>query len=148
MGYVYFSQTAIIADDTCHSPFQCITKQILDSLKGDITTVFGNFFAYSFPGLVVWADNWFAWRSLVLLSFIICWSFLLQPVITGQIIDAFMQLRNSQKDATKEMEVRVAHAPTLSHPPLFSARAPAKPALSWPRRSFGADVVLGQDVCT
>mmetsp|Transcript_33620 Transcript_33620/g.79353 ORF Transcript_33620/g.79353 Transcript_33620/m.79353 type:complete len:948 (-) Transcript_33620:361-3204(-) len=104
MGYVYFSQTAIIADDTCHSPFQCITKQILDSLKGDITTVFGNFFAYSFPGLVVWADNWFAWRSLVLLSFIICWSFLLQPVITGQIIDAFMQLRNSQKDATKEME--------------------------------------------
>ncbi|KAJ1494559.1 hypothetical protein T484DRAFT_1765340 [Baffinella frigidus] len=90
--YCYFSQSAIYEDQTCHSPFQCVAKHVLDAIRGDITTVLGAFVAWSFPAVVVWEDMW--------------WNFLLQPLITGIIIDSFNQLRSRAADSEKAMEER------------------------------------------
>jgi hypothetical protein len=47
----------------------------------------------AWAGQTVWADSWYALRTLYVLVFLLFWAFLLQPVITGQIIDAFIKLR-------------------------------------------------------
>eukprot|EP00961_Rhodomonas_salina_P024114 324458-Rhodomonas_salina.1 len=47
----------------------------------------------------------YAVRTLMVLCFLLWWAFLLQPVIQGQIIDAFIKLRKARDDANTEMEV-------------------------------------------
>jgi len=92
--YAYFSQTAILEDESCHSLFQCVIKHVTDSFRGDITTVVGNIgFAWTFPALVIWQDSWYAWRTVYLMVTLVFWSFLLQPVMNAQIIEAFATLR-------------------------------------------------------
>lgn len=104
--YAYFSQSGIIHDDTCHSPFQCIIKHILDSFRADITTVVGmSGSAWAFPATTLWADSWYALRTFYIFTFLIFWSFLLQPVLNGHIITAFVKLRKDRQNAVDEMEV-------------------------------------------
>jgi len=104
--YCYFSQTAIYEDQTCHSPFQCVAKHVLDAIRGDITTVMGAFVAWSFPAVVVWEDLWFSVRTVFIIISILWWNFLLQPLITGIIIDSFNQLRADAATSAKAMEER------------------------------------------
>ncbi len=93
-SYAFFSQTAILEDESCHSLFQCVAKHVTDSFRGDITTVIGNIgFAWTFPALVIWQDSWYAWRTIYLLVTLVFWGFLLQPVMNAQIIEAFATLR-------------------------------------------------------
>mmetsp|Transcript_17701 Transcript_17701/g.40030 ORF Transcript_17701/g.40030 Transcript_17701/m.40030 type:complete len:1724 (-) Transcript_17701:23-5194(-) len=104
LGYAYYSQSAIISDESCHSPFQCVTKFIVDSFGGDIRTVLGNFSAWAFPALDLWSDIWYSGRTLFIVTFVIFWSFLLQPVVTGQIINAFNEMRQAKDDIRKYLE--------------------------------------------
>jgi hypothetical protein len=33
MSFAYFSTTAIMLDESCHSVYQCVTKHVLDSFR-------------------------------------------------------------------------------------------------------------------
>eukprot|EP00960_Hanusia_phi_P076575 768580-Hanusia_phi.AAC.9 len=106
LGYAYMSDIAIEARESCHSPFQCVSKFVIDSFGGDLRTVVGTSSAWSFPALVVYADLWDVGRSLFILSSIIFWSFLLQPVVTGQIIDAFRKIRKVRRSTESYLKSR------------------------------------------
>jgi len=92
-SYTFYSQIAIYEDQSCHSPFQCVFKHVLDAFRGDMTTVLGQFAAWTFPPMVVWEDMWHESRTLYLLVGLVFWNMVLQPVMQGQIIDAFAEIR-------------------------------------------------------
>jgi hypothetical protein len=102
--YTYFSQTAIIEDESCHSPFQCVMKHILDGFRNDITTILGQQYNWTFPPVVIWSDLWFQYRTTFVVMTLICYNMLLQPVISGQIIDSFSQLRGIYKSTLSELQ--------------------------------------------
>ena len=102
--YTYFSQTAIIEDESCHSPFQCVIKHILDGFRGDITTIYGTFMSWTYPPVVMWEELWYQYRTTFVVMTLICYNMLLQPVIQGQIIDSFSQLRGIYKSTLSELE--------------------------------------------
>ena len=103
--YAYFSQSVIVAQELCHSPFQCVSKHILDSLTGDLTTVLGDDFGnFAYPATVFWADSWNSFKSAFVVVSIIFWVFLLQGIIQGQIIDAFAEMRNASNAASEDLE--------------------------------------------
>lgn len=83
-------------------------------MKFDLSVILGvNPFTWAFPAMTLWADSWLAWRSAFGVLFVIVWGFLLQPVVTGQIVDAFVFLRRQKEDAWAEMEVRCLTRPRL-----------------------------------
>mmetsp|Transcript_46370 Transcript_46370/g.108883 ORF Transcript_46370/g.108883 Transcript_46370/m.108883 type:complete len:1255 (-) Transcript_46370:266-4030(-) len=102
--YSYFSTTAVVEDETCHSPFQCVSKIIVDSFRGDITTVLGQFSAWAYPPMVFWSDQWYTFRTFFIFCTLIFWSLLLQPVMTGQIIDAFAEIRGKATATKNDLE--------------------------------------------
>mmetsp|Transcript_16489 Transcript_16489/g.25600 ORF Transcript_16489/g.25600 Transcript_16489/m.25600 type:complete len:401 (+) Transcript_16489:1-1203(+) len=100
--YAYFSHTVNMDQDQCHSPWQCVTKHILDSMTGDLTTVLGNDLGvWQFSPMVPWKDGWYSFRTLFVFISLIFWVFLLQGIIQGQIIDAFAAMR-SESNAKRE----------------------------------------------
>jgi len=104
-SYAYFSQTAIIEDESCHSPFQCVAKHILDGFRGDITTVIGNIgFNWTFPPFAMWQEMWYQHRTLYLVVTLVIYNMLLQPIMQGQIVDAFAELRTNYNTAKKFLE--------------------------------------------
>ena len=104
-AYTYFSQTAIIEDESCHSPFQCVIKSVLDGFRGDLTTLLGqNNHTWSFPPMAMWKDLWFQYRTTVIVISIIFYNMFLQPVYAGLILDSFTQLRNLYKACATELE--------------------------------------------
>lgn len=98
--YAFYSQTPIQEDQSCHSPFQCVTKHVLDALNHDMTTVVGNVFAFAFPPMVIWEDAWYQGRSLYIVCGLFLFNMMLQPLMQGQIIDAFAEIRD--KNSAKE----------------------------------------------
>jgi len=106
MSYAFFSTAAIETDESCHTLYQCVAKHVADALRGDITTVLGNFANFTHPALVFWADVWEAWKTLYIVVFLVWWWFLLQPIIQGQIITAFSQLLERQRSARTDMNTR------------------------------------------
>ena len=66
----------------------------------------GSFANWTHPALVFWEDSWEALKTFYIMTFLIWWAFLLQPIIQGQIIDAFSQLRNKSVSATQDLNQR------------------------------------------
>jgi hypothetical protein len=106
LSYAFFSTTAIEMDESCHSLYQCVAKHVLDSFRGDITTVLGTFTNWTFPALVFWEDSWEGWKTWYIMVFLLWWTFLLQPIIQGQIIDAFSRLRTEETSARADLDQR------------------------------------------
>ena len=107
-SYAYFSSAVIASSDLCHSPFQCVSKHVLDSMTGDLTTVLGDSGGnlWAFPAVAPWSDLWEAWRTFFVFVSIIFWVFLLQGIIQGQIIDAFAEMRAIDDAAHQDLEQR------------------------------------------
>mmetsp|Transcript_32457 Transcript_32457/g.76459 ORF Transcript_32457/g.76459 Transcript_32457/m.76459 type:complete len:428 (+) Transcript_32457:2-1285(+) len=106
-SYAYFSNIVNYEQELCHSPFQCISKHILDSLTGDLTTVLGDSLGQAyFPPLVLWVDLWHSWKSFVLFVSIVFWVLLLKGIIQGQIIDAFAEKRNNDNALREDLETK------------------------------------------
>ena len=76
--YSYFSQTAIIEDESCHTPLQCVLKHVLDTFRGDITTVLGAFANWTFAPMVLWEEVWMQYRTSVIVMTLIFYNMLLQ----------------------------------------------------------------------
>lgn len=105
MTYTYFSPTVNNDQEQCHSPWQCVTKHILDSMTGDLTTVLGtDLGVWAFSAIVPWEDLWKTWRTLFVFVSLIFWVFLLQGIIQGQIIDAFAEMRTESNQAKEDLE--------------------------------------------
>lgn len=104
-SYAYFSQTVIIDQALCHSPFQCVMIHILESLNSDVGEVFSDRDdPFAFPGVALFADYWLSWRTTFVAAAIIFWVFLLQGILQGQIIDAFAQMRNELAEKKNDLE--------------------------------------------
>ncbi|EKX35332.1 hypothetical protein GUITHDRAFT_155512, partial [Guillardia theta CCMP2712] len=59
---------------------------------------------WTYPPLVVWEDLWYQWRTIYVLVGLVFWNMLLQPVMQGQIFDAFAEIRSKATAATLELE--------------------------------------------
>jgi len=79
-------------------------KHILDGFRGDVTTVLGAFASWTFPPMVLWQETWLQYRTAFIVMTLIFYNMLLQPIMQGQIVDAFAELRARYKDAKYELE--------------------------------------------
>ena len=105
-SYTYYSQIAIVEDLSCHSPFQCVAKHVLDAIRGDLTSVLGKFTLWSFPPLVPWEDVWHESRTFYIVLSILFWNMLLQPIMQGHIIDTFAELRGQTNAIDTHLETK------------------------------------------
>ena len=102
-SYANYSQIAIHEDQSCHTLFQCVMKHIFDAFRGDMTTVLGQFGAWTFPALMPWLDIWHTGRSFFLLAGLVFWNLFLQPVMHGQIVDAFAEIRQETEAVAEHL---------------------------------------------
>lgn len=105
-SYSYYSQIAIVEDQSCHSPFQCVVKHLLDAFRGDLTTILGRFSNWTFPPIVPWKDLWHESRTLYIVLGLVLWNMLLQPIMQAHIIDTFAEIRCKASDFDAHLETK------------------------------------------
>jgi len=94
----------------CTTLYQCVGQHILNGLTGHIGSVFGDPVVEWFPWNQVpeGIDDYssFQTRSMFIMSFFVIWGFLLSNIMTGQIVEAFTDIRNKKQSSQRDLAER------------------------------------------
>eukprot|EP00239_Pterosperma_sp_CCMP1384_P004073 CAMPEP_0197849808 /NCGR_PEP_ID=MMETSP1438-20131217/13288_1 /TAXON_ID=1461541 /ORGANISM="Pterosperma sp., Strain CCMP1384" /LENGTH=462 /DNA_ID=CAMNT_0043462655 /DNA_START=177 /DNA_END=1565 /DNA_ORIENTATION=+ len=100
-------------DKFCHTLYQCVGMHLAQGLgqAGDFGRVYGDPVNEWFPSMNhvpnYYYQEWlYQARSIFVLSFIIIWGFLLSNIMTGQIVEAFTQIRQRTVESVRDLEER------------------------------------------
>ncbi|KAK3285837.1 hypothetical protein CYMTET_6566, partial [Cymbomonas tetramitiformis] len=94
----------------CHTLFECVGMHLITGFSnlGSFEGVYGDAVNEWYPARVVpsyyYNDPIFQVRTLFILSFTIIWGFLVSNIMTGQIVEAFTQIRQNRLENSRDLE--------------------------------------------